>query len=85
MDTYVLAVNPASVKAHQNYCDSKGFGFPILSDPDRHAASAFGALKEDGQKIQRSVFAFDRKGKVIFAEEGQADLGDVMGAIKNNS
>lgn len=85
MDAFVLAMNPASVKAHDNYCDKKGFGFPILSDPDRKTIAAFGALKGDGKGVQRSVFALDKQGKVIFAEQGMADLADVMKAIKESS
>ena len=82
MDTEVMAINPASVKSHQNYCDKKGFEFPILSDPGGETVKAFGVSKLGGLGVARSVFALNPKGKIIFAEKGQADLNQVRAAIE---
>jgi peroxiredoxin Q/BCP len=50
-----FGVNPATVDSHRKYAEKMKFNFPLLSDPDRKVAAAFGALKPDGQGIQRSV------------------------------
>lgn len=85
LNTQVLAINPASVTSHQNYCDKKGFGFPILSDPDKQTLARYKALKDDGQKVQRSVYAVGPDGKIIFAEQGHADYKEIMELIKSQS
>ena len=82
MNTTVLAINPASIKSHRNYCDKKGFGFPILSDPEREVVGAYDCRKTLLKGVTRTVYAIDPTGKFIFAERGQADLQDVMKAIK---
>ena len=45
----ILAINPASVKSHDNYCDKKGFNFTILSDPDKKVLGHYKALKAMGK------------------------------------
>jgi peroxiredoxin Q/BCP len=81
----VLAINPASVKSHQNYSEKMGFNFPILSDPDRKALTEYKAAKADGKGVLRTVYALDPKGRVIFAERGHADLNKVLDTIKSHS
>ncbi|HOP08035.1 MAG TPA: peroxiredoxin family protein [candidate division Zixibacteria bacterium] len=83
LNTLVLAINPADIKSHQNYCEKKGFKFPILSDPERLTLTRYKALKDDGQKVQRSVYAVDPDGKIIFAQQGQADYKEIMELIKS--
>jgi peroxiredoxin len=65
-----MAINPASVEAHDKYCERKGFSFPLLSDPDRIVADKFQALKTNGKSIQRLVYVVGPEGNIIFAEEG---------------
>lgn len=83
LNANVLAINPASVTSHENYCNKKGFNFPILSDPDSKTVAAFKCLKDTGKGVQRTVYAADPEGKVIFAERGQADYKTIMDVIKN--
>ena len=78
----VLAINPASVKSHQNYCSKKGFNFPILSDPGGSTVAAYKCQGAIGKGVKRTVYALAPDGTVIFAERGQADLSQVMEAIK---
>lgn len=78
-----MAINPAKVESHAKYCTSKGFGFPILSDPDKSAVKAFGCINALTGGVSRTVFALDTKGKIIFAERGQASYDDVLTAIKS--
>ncbi|KAA3637113.1 MAG: hypothetical protein DWP97_01385 [Calditrichaeota bacterium] len=81
-NTIVFAINPASVTSHENYCSKKGFSFPILSDSDRTIAAKFKALKENGKSIQRTVYAFDPEGKIIYAEQGMGNYDDILDIIR---
>ena len=84
LNTTVLAINPASVSSHQNYCDKKGFSFLILSDPDEQIIIKFKAQKPEGKGVLRTVYAFDPEGKVIFAERGMASYDDIISVIKES-
>ena len=77
----VVAINPASVKAHVSYCEKKGFSFPILSDGDREVIRSYQALKAGGLLIQRTVYVVGPDGKVIFAEQGMPADQKMMDAI----
>lgn len=85
MNTCVLAINSASVTSHQNYCEKKGFSFPILSDPNEKTLVKYKAQKESGKGVLRTVYALDPNGNVIFAERGQASYDDILAVIKEKS
>jgi thioredoxin-dependent peroxiredoxin len=76
-----LGVNPASVESHASYARKLRFGFPLLSDVDRAVARAYGALKEDGRAIQRTVYGI-RRGTVAFAARGAPPPSDVIAAVR---
>ncbi len=76
-----MAINPASVKAHDNYCDKKGFKFTILSDPDKEVIRKYEALKALGL-IQRTVYVVGPDFKLIFAEQGMPADEKILEAVK---
>lgn len=76
-----FGVNPAGVASHARYSEKMRFGFPLLSDPDRVIARAYGALKEDGQGIQRTVYGVRRDGTVAFAVRGAPQPADLVAAF----
>lgn len=78
-----FGVNPAGVEAHARYAGKFEFGFPLLSDPDRALAAAYGALKEDGRGIQRTVYAIDRDGTIAFAARGAPPPAEVVAAVRD--
>lgn len=65
-----FGVNPAGIASHQRYAEKFRFSFPLLSDPGRVAAEAYGVLKDDGKRIQRSVILIHQDGHVVFAARG---------------
>jgi len=75
-----LGVNPASVEGHRGYVDKFQFNFPLLSDPERTIAGAYNALREDGQRIQRTVYVIGRDGTVRFAQRGAPPVDDIVRA-----
>jgi thioredoxin-dependent peroxiredoxin len=66
----VLGVSPDSVKSHLGFRDKHGLQFPLLSDPERTAATAYGAYGEKklygkvSMGIIRSTFVIDPAGMV---------------------
>lgn len=76
-----MAINPASVDAHDKYCDNKGFGFTILSDHGRNVAKQYEAIKFPGLLIQRTVYVIGPKGTIIFAEQGMPADQQMLDAI----
>jgi peroxiredoxin Q/BCP len=77
-----LGVNPAGAVSHARYAEKLHLGFPLLSDPDRVIARAYGALKEDGRGIQRSVYGIHRDGTIAFAARGAPPPADIVSALE---
>lgn len=76
-----FGVNPASVESHARYVHTLHFNFPLLSDGDRAIARAYGALKDDGKGIQRSVYVVTRDGRIAFAERGAPPVEAIVAAV----
>lgn len=65
--TVVLGLSGDSVAAQAKFKTQYGLSVRLLSDPGRKLLAALGALKETGlgkNKIIRSTFVFDEKGKL---------------------
>ena len=80
-DVQPFGVNPAGVEAHGRYAAKLKLPFPLLSDPDLEATGAYGALKADGKKTQRSVVLIDRDGTVLFSARGAPGAKEVLAAL----
>ena len=76
-----FGVNPASVESHKKYSDKFKFPFPLLSDPDKATAEAYGAVKPMGLGIQRSVVLVEQDGTVVFAVRGAPSPAEVVAAL----
>ena len=77
-----VGVNPAGIESHANYAAKFDFNFPLLVDDDRAIAGAFGALKENGKSIQRSVLGIARDGTIRFAVRGAPPPSEVIDALE---
>ena len=68
-----VGISPDKPASQKKFDEKFGLGFPLLSDPDRAAAKAFGAFGEKtmyGQKkegIIRSSFLIDEEGRIVQA------------------
>lgn len=76
-----FGVNPASVDSHKRYAAQFKFNFPLLSDPERSIARAYHALKDDDQRIQRTVYVIGRDGTVRFAQRGAPPVDEIVAAV----
>ncbi len=76
-----FGVNPATVESHARYAEKMAFGFPLFSDPDRAITRAYGALKDDGRGVQRSVYAIRGDGTIAFAVRGAPPPSEILAAL----
>jgi peroxiredoxin Q/BCP len=76
-----FGVNPAGVDSHKKYVDKFKFPFPLLSDPDKAIATAYGAVKPLGVGIQRSVVLIEKDGTVVYAVRGAPSPAEVVAAL----
>lgn len=65
-----MGVNSDDADSHQRFRKEHALNFDLLVDEDNAVSRAYGALKEDGTGIQRSVVVVGKDGKVVFAESG---------------
>lgn len=77
-----FGVNPADAVSHRAFMDELDLPFDLLVDEDRQIAEAYGAVKEDGSGIQRTVVVVGQGGKVIFREAGAPLPGNILQAVR---
>ena len=80
-----FGVNPAGLASHQQYAAKFRFPFALLADTEREAARAYHALKEDGKKIQRTVYVIGRDGTVLYGVRGAPPLREIIEASRGPS
>lgn len=75
-------------KTNEEFAKSMGIDYPILSDPERAAAKAFGVVKGDGKYAKRWTFFVGKDGKIAhidkkisFGTHG-ADIAKKLGELK---
>lgn len=76
-----MGVNSGDADSHQRFRKEHGLNFDLLVDEDNKVAHAYGAIKDDGTGIQRSVVVVGKNGKVIFAESGAPPWQRILSAM----
>jgi peroxiredoxin len=61
----MLGISPQSVDSHDRFRAEHGLTVPLLSDPDKRVARAYGALGPGGF-VRRSIFLLDPGGIVRY-------------------
>ena len=85
INTRVLAINPAPVESHRKFCAQKKFNFPILSDPGENVLSQFKAQKNSGRGVIRTVYAFNKNGRLVSAKRGMGDFKQLLRLFKESA
>jgi len=76
-------VNPGDADSHAKFEASLGLTYPLLVDENSKVAAAYGAIKEDGSGIERSVVLVGKDGKVAFAERGAPGWDLILEALQS--
>jgi peroxiredoxin len=77
-----FGVNPADAASHRAFMEELDLPFDLLVDEGRRIADAYGAVKEDGSGIQRTVVVVGQGGKILFREAGAPLPGNILQAVK---
>jgi peroxiredoxin Q/BCP len=57
------------VETNTNFADSLGADYPILSDPDKNAAKAYGVVSLIRPFPARWTFYIGKEGKILFIDK----------------
>lgn len=77
-----MGVNPDDEDSHRRFKQEHALNFDLLVDTDAAVAAAYGAVKDNGRTIERSVVVVGKNGKVIFAERGAPPWQRVLSESK---
>lgn len=77
-----MGVNPDDAESHKAFRKEHALNFDLLVDEGAAVATAYGAIKEGGEGIQRSVVVVGKDGKVIFAETGAPPWQRILSAMR---
>lgn len=69
----VLAISAQDMASHDKFSGKHGFRFPLLSDPDKTVAEAYGTVGPLGFP-RRSVFVVNGEGVITYAHRAIAGL-----------
>ena len=69
-DTEPFGVNPGSAESHRQFIAEHNFPFELLVDDDMNVARQYGAVREDGSGIARTVVIVGKNGRIIYKQAG---------------
>ena len=89
VDAQILAISAQDIASHDRFAGKHGLRFPLLADPDKAVAGAYGTLGPLGFP-RRSVFVVDAEGIIRYAHRAIAGLtfrpvSELIQAVKNAS
>jgi thioredoxin-dependent peroxiredoxin len=81
----LVGISPQSVESHERFTGEHGLTVPLLSDPDKRVAHAYGVVGPGGF-IRRAIFLIDRDGVVRYRHVAlfglrYEDVGDLERAV----
>jgi peroxiredoxin len=85
--TDVVAVSADSLDSHEDFADELGgVPFPLVSDENLDAATAYGVLDEAGKRSRRAVFVIDKGGTILhvvprFQPDNPSQYEDIFVAL----
>lgn len=69
----MASVDPADV--NKSFAEKEHADFPILSDPEKTTADAYGVLTDDKQYARRFTFYIGPDGKILDIDKGLTGRG----------
>ncbi len=81
LDTDVFGVNGGTAESHAQFADELMLPFGLLVDEGLGVAKAYGALKPEGGRIDRTVVIVGKDGKILFRAKGAPPPDQLLTAI----
>jgi len=69
-DVAYFTVSCDDVETNKKFAESLGLDYPILSDPTREAAKAYGVVSGDRKNAARTTFYIGKDGRILFVDNG---------------
>jgi peroxiredoxin Q/BCP len=82
VNALVLGINPASLEAHQRFSQKHGYDFPLVVDTGETIRQLYDVGKMFLLGQQRSVYAIDANGIVVYAKRGNRPTSEILTALK---
>jgi peroxiredoxin Q/BCP len=83
VDCQPFGVNEGDATSHQQFKDQLSLPFDLLVDEGLKVATAYGALKPEGNRINRTVVIVGKNGNVIYRAAGAPPPGELLDAIRS--
>lgn len=77
-----MGINPGDADSHRAFRKEHALNFDLLVDENAQVATLYGAIKPEGEGIQRSVVVVGKDGRIVFAEQGAPPWQRILGAIR---
>ena len=81
-DTEPFGVNEADAASHRAFIDAFDLPFDLLVDEGFGVARAYGAMRPEGNRIQRTVVAVGKDGRILFRAEGAPPPSEVLAVLR---
>jgi peroxiredoxin Q/BCP len=81
IDTEPYGVNEADAASHRSFIDELNLPFDLLVDDGFAVSRAYGALKSEGRRINRTVVVVGKNGAVLFYAHGAPKPEEIITAI----
>jgi len=81
LDTDVFGVNGGTAESHAQFADELMLPFDLLVDEGLGVAEAYGAVKPEGGRIDRTVVIIGKDGKILFRANGAPPPDQLLTAI----
>ena len=78
-----VGVNPGSAESHEQFRNELDLPFPLLVDEGLKVATEYGAVKEDGSGVSRSVVIVGKDGTVVFSEPGAPATQRIINIVRD--
>lgn len=81
IDTEPYGVNQADAASHLKFIQEQNLPFDLLVDDGLQVARAYGALKPDVDRINRTVAVVGKDGRILFYQHGAPPPEEIIAAI----
>jgi peroxiredoxin Q/BCP len=85
VDTQPFGINDGNAESHQQFKEQLNLPFDLLVDEGLLVAAVYGALKPEGDRINRTVVIVGKDGNVIYRASGAPPPGELVSAIREAS
>lgn len=83
VDCQPFGINQADAASHRQFKEHLSLPFDLLVDEGLEVAAAYGALKPEGNRINRTVVIVGKDGNVIYRAAGAPPPGELLDAIRD--